>query len=142
MTSAPLWDAPNHNCRIMAYLDVTDVTLTFKGIAALMGVSFTVEQGTIASLIGPNGAGKTSMLNCISGRYIPDGGASGPCRISLDDECLLSLPAHKRTELGLSRTFQNIALFKGLSVLDNLMVGRHSQMNYGLLASVFYWDAP
>ena len=123
----------------MAYLDICDVTLTFKGIAALMGVSFTVEQGTIASLIGPNGAGKTSMLNCISGRYTPDGGASGPCAISLDGECLLSLPAHKRTELGLSRTFQNIALFKGLSVLDNLMVGRHSRMNYGLLASVFYW---
>lgn len=123
----------------MAYLDVSDVTLTFKGIAALMGVSFTVEQGTIASLIGPNGAGKTSMLNCISGRYIPDGGSKGPCKISLDGECLLSLPAHKRTELGLSRTFQNIALFKGLSVLDNLMVGRHSQINYGLLSSVFYW---
>jgi len=123
----------------MAYLDISDVTLTFKGIAALMGVSFTVEQGTIASLIGPNGAGKTSMLNCISGRYIPDGGASGPCKISLDGECLLSMPAHKRTELGLSRTFQNIALFKGLSVLDNLMVGRHSQMNYGLLSSIMYW---
>ena len=123
----------------MAYLDVSDVTLTFKGIAALMGVSFTVEQGTIASLIGPNGAGKTSMLNCISGRYIPDGGATGPCNISLDGECLLSMPAHKRTELGLSRTFQNIALFKGLSVLDNLMVGRHSQMNYGLLSSIMYW---
>ena len=123
----------------MAYLDVSDVTLTFKGIAALMGVSFTVEQGTIASLIGPNGAGETSMLNCISGRYIPDGGAAGPCSIKLDGECLLSMPAHKRTELGLSRTFQNIALFKGLSVLDNLMVGRHSRMNYGILSSIMYW---
>jgi len=122
----------------MAYLDICDVTLTFKGIAALMGVSFTVEQGTIASLIGPNGAGKTSMLNCISGRYTPDGGSSGPCRISLDGECLLSLPAHRRTGLGLSRTFQNIALFKGLSVLDNLMVGRHGKMEYGLLASILY----
>lgn len=123
----------------MAYLDVSDVTLTFKGIAALLGVSFSVEQGTIASLIGPNGAGKTSMLNCISGRYTPDGGARGPCSISLDGECLLSLPAHKRTELGLSRTFQNIALFKGLSVLDNLMVGRHSRIDYGLLSSILYF---
>lgn len=123
----------------MAYLEISDVTLTFKGIAALMGISFTVEQGTIASLIGPNGAGKTSMLNCISGRYVPDGGTKGPCNISLDGECLLSMPAHKRTELGLSRTFQNIALFKGLSVLDNLMVGRHSQIGYGILSSIFYW---
>jgi len=139
MIVVPTGYASYHNCRIMAYLDVCDVTLTFKGIAALMGVSFTVEQGTIASLIGPNGAGKTSMLNCISGRYTPDGGASGPCTISLDGECLLSLPAHKRTELGLSRTFQNIALFKGLSVLDNLMVGRHSRMEYGLLSSIMYW---
>lgn len=128
-----------HIIQNMAYLDVNDVTLTFKGIAALVGVSFTVEQGTIASLIGPNGAGKTSMLNCISGRYTPDGGVRGPCSISLDGECLLSLPAHKRTELGLSRTFQNIALFKGLSVLDNLMVGRHSRINYGLLSSIVYW---
>ncbi|WP_272699244.1 ABC transporter ATP-binding protein [Desulfovibrio sp. Fe33] len=123
----------------MAYLDVRDVTLTFKGIAALMGVSFSVEKGTIASLIGPNGAGKTSMLNCISGRYTPDGGVRGPSSIKLDGECLLSLPAHRRTELGLSRTFQNIALFKGLSVLDNLMVGRHGRIGYGLLSSILYF---
>ncbi|MGE4299553.1 MAG: ABC transporter ATP-binding protein [Desulfovibrionaceae bacterium] len=118
----------------MPLLEVKNVTLTFKGIAALMGVSFAVEEGAIASLIGPNGAGKTSMLNCISGRYIPDEGS-----ISLGGRSLLDLPAHKRTTLGLSRTFQNIALFKGLSVLDNLMVGRHSRMQYGLLASILYW---
>jgi len=118
----------------MAFLEIDNVTLTFRGIAALTGVSFTVEKGGIVSLIGPNGAGKTSMLNCISGRYTPDSG-----RISLGGRDLLAVPAHARTSLGLSRTFQNIALFKGLSVLDNLMVGRHARMDYGLLASILYF---
>ncbi len=123
----------------MAFLEVENITLTFKGIAALVGVDFSVEKGQIASLIGPNGAGKTSMLNCISGRYTPDGGVRGEGSISLDGQELLSLPASRRTSLGLSRTFQNIALFKGLSVLDNLMVGRHRLLNYGLLSSLFYF---
>ena len=118
----------------MALLDVKSITLTFRGLAALMNVGFSVEEGAIVSLIGPNGAGKTSMLNCISGRYHPDEGD-----IRLDGTPLLSMPAHRRTELGLSRTFQNIALFKGMSVLDNLMVGRHSRMDYGLLAAMLYW---
>jgi len=117
----------------MAYLEVSGITLTFRGVAALLDVSFTVEKGAIVSLIGPNGAGKTSMLNCISGRYRPDSG-----KISLDGRDLLAVPAHARTKLGLSRTFQNIALFRGLSVLDNLMAGRHARMDYGLLASLFY----
>jgi len=114
-------------------LDVKGVTLTFKGIAALTDVSFSVEKGRIVSLIGPNGAGKTSILNCISGRYTPDSG-----EIYLDGQDMLRLPAHKRAALGLSRTFQNIALFKGLSVLDNLMVGRHHLIHYGLLSAIFY----
>ena len=118
----------------MADLAVDNITLTFKGIAALMEVSFFVEDSTIVSLIGPNGAGKTSMLNCISGRYKPDSGS-----ITLSGRELLFMPAHRRTGLGLSRTFQNIALFKGLSVLDNLMVGRHRRMGYGLLSSILYW---
>ncbi len=114
-------------------LEVESVTLTFRGIAALLGVGFTVREGQIASLIGPNGAGKTSMLNCISGRYVPDSGD-----IRLGGEPLLGKKAHQRTHSGLSRTFQNIALFRGLSVLDNLMVGRHGRLDYGLLASMFY----
>jgi branched-chain amino acid transport system ATP-binding protein len=117
----------------MAFLEVADVTLTFRGLAALTGVGFTVEKGGIVSLIGPNGAGKTSMLNCISGRYTPDSGA-----ITLGGEDLLAVPSHARTKLGLSRTFQNIALFKGLSVLDNLMVGRHARIDYGILAAILY----
>ena len=118
----------------MPLLEVADLTLTFRGIAALVNVSFTVERGTIASLIGPNGAGKTSMLNCISGRYTPDSGA-----ITLLGEPLLPVPPHKRTSLGLARTFQNIALFRGLSVLDNLMVGRHARIEYGLFSSLLYF---
>lgn len=117
----------------MAFLDVKDVTLTFRGLAALTGVGFSVEKGAIVSLIGPNGAGKTSMLNCISGRYVPDSGS-----IALNGADLLAVPSHARTKLGLSRTFQNIALFRGLSVLDNLMVGRHARMDYGIVASILY----
>jgi len=118
----------------MPLLEVDKVTLTFRGLAALVSVSFNIEQGQIVSLIGPNGAGKTSMLNCISGRYHPDRGA-----INLNGQNILNLPAHKRTGLGLARTFQNIALFKGLSVLENLMVGRHLHLAYGLLPSLFYF---
>ncbi len=118
----------------MTLLEVRNVTLTFKGIAALIDVGFTVEKGQIVSLIGPNGAGKTSMLNCISGRYYPDSG-----QITLRGSNLLAFPAHSRMSTGLSRTFQNIALFKGMSVLDNLMVGRHSRINYGLLSSLIYF---
>ncbi|MFP4070838.1 MAG: ABC transporter ATP-binding protein [Desulfovibrionales bacterium] len=117
----------------MALLEVERITLTFKGLAALLSVDFSVEQGEIASLIGPNGAGKTSMLNCISGRYHPDSGT-----IRLNGVELNKVPAHKRSAMGLSRTFQNIALFKGLSVLDNLMVGRHARMEYSILSSILY----
>ncbi|WP_439646685.1 ATP-binding cassette domain-containing protein [Salidesulfovibrio brasiliensis] len=115
-------------------LEIGDMTLTFKGVAALTRVSCTVPKGAITSLIGPNGAGKTSMLNCISGRYVPDSGS-----ITMGGRKLLGVPPHKRTAFGLARTFQNIALFKGLSVLDNLMTGRHSRMDYGLIASIFYF---
>jgi len=118
----------------MALLEIKNVTLTFKGIAALMDVGFSVDQGQIVSLIGPNGAGKTSMLNCISGRYYPDSG-----QIAMHGQNLLALPAHSRMSTGLSRTFQNIALFKGMSVLENLMVGRHSRIKYGLLTSLLYF---
>jgi branched-chain amino acid transport system ATP-binding protein len=114
-------------------LAVQEVSLTFKNVAALSRVSCSVQKGSITSLIGPNGAGKTSMLNCISGRYTPTKG-----KIRMNGQELSDVPAHKRTGFGLARTFQNIALFRGLSVLDNLMVGRHSRLDYGLLASIFY----
>ena len=115
-------------------LEVKGLSLSFRGIAALVDVGFSVEKGRIVSIIGHNGAGKTSLLNCVSGRYTPDEG-----EIFLDGKDLLAVPAHRRTRLGLSRTFQNIALFKGMSVLDNLMVGRHRLVRYGLLSSVIYF---
>ena len=118
----------------MRLLEVAKVTLTFRGIAALLDASVAVEEGSITSLIGPNGAGKTSMLNCISGRYRPDTGT-----IRLGGRELTPVAPHARTRLGLSRTFQNIALFRGLSVLDNLLVGRHARMDYGILASILYF---
>lgn len=114
-------------------LDVQEVSLMFKNVAALSRVSCQVTAGSITSLIGPNGAGKTSMLNCISGRYTPTKG-----RIHMQGQELTSVPAHNRVTKGLARTFQNIALFRGLSVLDNLMVGRHQRLNYGLLSAIFY----
>ncbi len=114
-------------------LEIKEVSLTFKSVAALSRVSCRVAKGSITSLIGPNGAGKTSMLNCISGRYTPTKG-----NIAMNGRKLTGVSAHKRTAFGLARTFQNIALFRGLSVLDNLMVGRHSRLDYGLLSSIFY----
>jgi branched-chain amino acid transport system ATP-binding protein len=114
-------------------LEIQEVSLSFKSVAALTRVSCGVAKGSITSLIGPNGAGKTSMLNCISGRYTPTRGT-----IRMNGQVLSNVPAHKRTAHGLARTYQNIALFRGLSVLDNLMVGRHSRLEYGLLASIFY----
>ena len=114
-------------------LEIKEVSLTFKSVAALSRVSCRVAKGSITSLIGPNGAGKTSMLNCISGRYTPTKG-----NIAMNGRELTGVSAHKRTAFGLARTFQNIALFRGLSVLDNLMVGRHSRLDYGLLSSIFY----
>ena len=115
-------------------LTAENVTLSFRGLAALLNVSFEVRENLVTALIGPNGAGKTSMLNCISGRYRPDSGD-----IRLDNDSLLNKKAHERSKAGISRTFQNIALFRGLSVLDNLMVGRHGRLGYGLLSAMCYF---
>ena len=118
----------------MAQLEVKDITLRFGGVTAIKGVGFNVEQGTIHAIIGPNGAGKTSMLNCISGVYRPQEG-----RITLDGKDITALSPYARTGLGLARTFQNIALFKGMTVLDNLLIGRHTHQKAGLLAGGIYY---
>lgn len=119
---------------LLGVLEVKDVTLRFGGVLALDHVSYSVNKGEIFSLIGPNGAGKTSMLNCISGLYHPTEGS-----ISFNGEKINHLKPHKRASLGFARAFQNIELFPHLSVLDNLMLGRHVRMKTGLLASGFYW---
>lgn len=105
-------------------------------MAALTGVSFTVQQGEIRAIIGPNGAGKTSMLNCISGFYRPQEG-----QILYKGHDLTKTPTHQIASLGIARTFQNIALYTGLSALDNLMAARHIHMRQNSLQSLLYWGA-
>lgn len=113
----------------MGILEVKNLTLRFGGVVALDNVSYEVKEGEIFSLIGPNGAGKTSMLNCISGLYRPNEGS-----ITFKDAPITNLKPYKRASLGIARAFQNIELFPHLSVLDNLMLGRHVRMKTGILA--------
>ncbi|QOR64670.1 ABC transporter ATP-binding protein [Cytobacillus suaedae] len=118
----------------MGVLEIKDITLRFGGVTALNQVTYEVKEGEIFSLIGPNGAGKTSMLNCISGLYRPTSGA-----IRYKGEDITHLKPHTRAGMGIARAFQNIELFPHLSVLDNLMLGRHAKMKTGLLSGGFYW---
>ena len=111
-------------------LEVSDVSVRFGGIVALDGVSFGVEAGQIAGLIGPNGAGKTTLFNCLSRLYECNRGS-----VSFDGHALLQLPRHRIAALGIGRTFQNVALFARMSVLDNVMVGRHCRTSSGFFAN-------
>ncbi|NCF66791.1 MAG: ATP-binding cassette domain-containing protein [Chloroflexi bacterium] len=118
-------------------LTVENVSLSFGGNAALSDVSFDVQEGEIRAIIGPNGAGKTSILNCISGFYRPQTG-----RILLKGNTDLTETAPPViATLGLARTFQNIALYTGLSTLDNLMAARHIHMKQNSLQSMLYWGS-
>jgi branched-chain amino acid transport system ATP-binding protein len=109
-------------------LELRGVSKSFGGLRVLDGVDLTVEAGAVHALIGPNGSGKTTLLNCVSGILALDAG-----RMLLGGRQLDGLRPHRRTALGLGRTFQNIRLFAGLSVLDNVLVGRHSRTRAGLL---------
>jgi branched-chain amino acid transport system ATP-binding protein len=102
-------------------LSVRDVTIRFGGIVALDAVSFDLREGEILGLIGPNGAGKTTMFNCLTRLYTPSSG-----EIEFQGKSLLSTPPHRISALGISRTFQNLALFRTMSVLDNVRVGQHA----------------
>jgi branched-chain amino acid transport system ATP-binding protein len=104
----------------LSILTVEDLRLSFAGVRALDGVSLSVDRGSLLAIIGPNGAGKTSLFNCISSVYRPHAG-----RIHFDGRDLTRMPAHDAARLGIARTFQNLALFENLTVLDNLLVGRH-----------------
>jgi branched-chain amino acid transport system ATP-binding protein len=115
-------------------LAAEQVSLRFGGVRALTDVSFTVRRGEIFSIIGPNGAGKTSMVNCVSGRYRPTEG-----RVLFDGQDITRLGANRRAGLGIGRTFQNLALFGHMSVLDNIMVGRHHLLKSGFLRGMLYW---
>lgn len=116
-------------------LSVQGVSLHFGGTAALSDVSFDVRRGEIRAIIGPNGAGKTSILNCISGFYRPQSGRI----LFKGDTDLTVTPTDRIAGLGLARTFQNIALYTGLSTLDNLMAARHNHMKQSMLESLLYW---
>ena len=114
----------------MTLLDVREVSVRFGGIVALDQLSFTVDEGQICGLIGPNGAGKTTMFNVISRIYDPTGGD-----ILYDGEDLLELPAHRMSKIGIYRTFQNLALWPGMTVLENVMVGDYANTKANFLTA-------
>jgi branched-chain amino acid transport system ATP-binding protein len=115
-------------------LEVQNVSLRFGGLRALSEVSFCVLPGELFSIIGPNGAGKTSLLNCISGRYTPSEGA-----VLFEGRDITRVKPHQRAALGIGRTFQNLALYSHMSVLDNIMVGRHHLIKNNFLTGALYW---
>ncbi|MBJ2141409.1 ABC transporter ATP-binding protein [Delftia acidovorans] len=114
-------------------LQVDGVTLAFGGVKALSGVGFDMQPGSITAVIGPNGAGKTSLFNTISGFYRPTGGS-----IRFQGEDITRMPAPRRARLGLGRSFQNIALFRGMTVLDNIKLGRHAHLRTNVLDALLY----
>ena len=118
-------------------LKVENISLAFGGVKALTDVSFEVPRGSVFSIIGPNGAGKTSMLNCVSGRYQPNSG-----NVIFNDKIVTNLRPNDRADLGMGRTFQNLALFGHMSVLDNIMVGRHHLLKNNWLTGPLYWASP
>ena len=118
----------------MAHLKISDVTLSFGGLKALSNVDMVIEPGLITSIIGPNGAGKTSMLNCISGFYHPTEGD-----VFYKDKKLTHASPHEVSNMGISRAFQNLELFSGLTVLDNLLLARHQNLKYSFLHAVFFY---
>ena len=117
-------------------LEIDGVSLSFGGIRALSEVSFDIRKGEIRAIIGPNGAGKSSMLNVINGFYYPQQG-----RITFKGEARRRMRPHEAASLGIARTFQNIALFRGMTTLDNIMTGRVLKMRTGLIAQAV-WLGP
>jgi branched-chain amino acid transport system ATP-binding protein len=115
-------------------LEARDISLNFGGVRALSHVGFSVGQGELFSIIGPNGAGKTSMLNCISGRYTPTEG-----QVLFKGRDVTKMKPNDRANLGIGRTFQNLALFSHMTVLDNIMVGRHHLLKNNFATGALYW---
>lgn len=114
----------------MSLLEVSDISVRFGGVVALDGLSFTIEPKSIVALIGPNGAGKTTLFNVVSRLYPPTEG-----RVVFDGVDLLAEPPHRIARLGITRTFQNLALVPGLSVIDNVMTGAHAHSRGGFVTS-------
>ncbi|RZL88760.1 MAG: ABC transporter ATP-binding protein [Variovorax sp.] len=124
--------SPEASARPGCGLQVSGLTVSFGGLRAVDDLSFTVAPGTIKGIIGPNGAGKTTLFNAVAGVEAPSSG-----RVTLDDIDMTTLRPHRRAALGLSRTFQNLQLFREMSVLENVMVGAHPKMSAGWLSGMF-----
>jgi len=107
---------------------------SFGGLKALKGVDLSIGEGAIVGLVGPNGSGKTTMVNVITGFYPPQAGS-----VHLFGRDITGMRPYRVAQQGVARTFQNLALFRGMSVLDNILLGRHVHMRPGALASLFYW---
>ncbi len=120
----------------MSMLSVRNLSLAFGGLQVLSNVSFDVNEGEIFAIIGPNGAGKTSILNVISGFYRPTAG-----QVLFDGRDITAMRPDHRAALGMGRTFQNIALYRGMSVLDNIKLGAHVHLGTGLVSSLWYWGS-
>jgi len=116
------------------HLKIEGLSLAFGNLLALQNVHLELKKGEILGIIGPNGAGKTCLLNCINGFYKPQQG-----RILYKNKDVLKIPAHTISQLGISRTFQNVELYTGLSSLDNLLAARHHLIQYGLLSALFHF---
>jgi branched-chain amino acid transport system ATP-binding protein len=112
----------------MAQLEIKNIFLSFGGIKALVDVSLSVEKGIIYAIIGPNGAGKTALLNCINGVYHPDSG-----EILFNGQDLIGMKPYEISRLGIGRTFQNVELFRNMTVIENLLLGRHNHFKSGLI---------
>ena len=120
-------------------LDVKNISLRFGGVKALSDISFDVREHEVRAIIGPNGAGKSSMLNCINGVYTPQEGS-----ITFRGKTFSHMDSRQVAEMGVARTFQNLALFKGMSVLDNIMSGRNLRMKTNLFQQAFrnpWWSS-
>jgi len=117
-------------------LNIENLHLSFGGIKALQGVDFEARAGEITGVIGPNGAGKTSLFNAISGFYTPNQG-----KVSFEGRDITGLSPDKRASLGVARTFQNIALFRGMTVLDNIKLGGHTRLKTGVWQALRYFGS-
>jgi branched-chain amino acid transport system ATP-binding protein len=115
-------------------LDVQNISLAFGGVKALTDISFNVHEHEVRAIIGPNGAGKSSMLNCINGVYTPQQGS-----ITFKGKTFKHMNSRQVAEMGVARTFQNLALFKGMSVLDNIMTGRNLHIKSNLFLQALRW---
>lgn len=115
-------------------LEIQNITLSFGGVQALNGVSTGLMEGEVFAVIGPNGAGKTCLLNCISRFYNPQRG-----RVLFKNKDITNLPTHSIAKRGIARTFQNIELFKGMTVLDNIKLGRHTFLKSGIFSDIIYY---